>query len=90
MDWQHAVVWSVGIAFALSSLTVIVVSIMKVGQVGIMADSSGKRDSMMRQLAEEATSAQRRSAEELTEIRLSMVDLRERVTSMERMMREVG
>jgi hypothetical protein len=45
---------------------------------------------MVRSLAEEATAAQRTTANELTEVRLAMVDIRDRLTSIERMMSEVG
>jgi hypothetical protein len=45
---------------------------------------------MVRSLAEEATSSQRTIANELTEVRLAMVDIRERLATIERMMIEVG
>ncbi len=45
---------------------------------------------MVRSLAEEATASQRTLANELTEVRLAMVDIRDRLASIEKMMTEVG
>jgi len=90
MEWPQAVVASVAIAFLFAGITVITVSVMKVGQVSVWAHKRGADDEMLRSLTEEAIVAQRRSAEELTAIRLSMADMRERVSAMEKMMSEVG
>jgi hypothetical protein len=45
---------------------------------------------MVRRLAEESTVAQRTMASEITEVRLAMVDIRDRLAAIERMMSEVG
>jgi len=45
---------------------------------------------MARSLAEEATVTQRTIAGEITELRLAMVEIRDRLSSIERMMTEVG
>ena len=63
---------------------------MKVGAKKVEADASTEQSMMVRSLAEEATASQRTIANELTEVRLAMVDIRERLTTIERMMTEVG
>jgi hypothetical protein len=90
MEWPKALVASAAIAFLFAGITVITGAVMKVGQVSEWAHKRGEDGKIMRSLAEEAIVAQRRSPEELTAIRLSMADMRERVSAMEKMAREVG
>ena len=90
MAWGDAVVASVAIAFLFGGIAAITIAVMKVAQTKVAADKSIEHDLMVRNLAEEATVAQRRTAEEMTEIRLTLVDLRDRVGSMEKMLRDVG
>ncbi|HQY30428.1 MAG TPA: hypothetical protein PK691_04045 [Thermomicrobiales bacterium] len=56
----------------------------------MIKDGSKEGDQLLRTLAEEATASQRRVAEELTEIRLAMADMRDRVGTVERAIQEVG
>lgn len=81
---------SVSVAFFFAALAVGLVWVMKVGAKKVEADASTEHSMMVRSLAEEATSSQRTIANELTEVRLAMVDIRERLATIERMMIEVG
>ena len=90
MAWPEAVVASVSVAFFFAALAVGLVWVMKVGAKKVEADASTEQSLMARSLAEEATASQRTIANELTEVRLAMVDIRERLTTIERMMTEVG
>jgi len=81
---------SVSVAFFFAALAVGLVWVMKVGAKKVEADASTEQSMMVRSLAEEATASQRTIANELTEVRLAMVDIRERLTTIERMMTEVG
>jgi hypothetical protein len=90
MGWQEAVVAATAIAFFLGGIAVVLVYVMKVGQSAVQADASKEQTMMARSLAEEATVAQRTIAGEITELRLAMVEVRDRLSSIERMMTEVG
>ena len=90
MGWQEAVVAATAIAFFLGGIAVVLVYVMKVGQSAVQADASKEQTMMARSLAEEATAAQRTIASEITELRLAMVEIRDRLSSIERMMTEVG
>jgi hypothetical protein len=90
VGWAEALISSVAIAFLFGGVAVVLIWIMKVAQTKVQADASSEHTMMVRNLAEEATAAQRTIANELTEVRLAMVDIRERLTVIERMMTEVG
>ena len=90
MSWQEAVVAAVVIAFLFGGIAAVLVAIMKVGQTKVASDASSQHEMMVRSLAEGATSAQRNTANELTEVRLALADMRDRLAKIERMMSEVG
>jgi hypothetical protein len=90
VGWAEALISSVAIAFLFGGVAVVLIWIMKVAQTKVQADASSEHTMMVRNLAEEATASQRTIANELTEVRLAMVDIRERLTVIERMMTEVG
>ena len=89
MGRQEAVISAVAIAF-LFGVVVVLVGGMRVAQTKIKTEASTEHSVMVRTLAEESTAAQRNMASELTEVRLAMVDIRERLAAIERMMSEVG
>ena len=90
ISWAEAVISSVAIAFLFGGIALVLIWIMKVAQTKVQADSAAEHTMMVRSLAEEATSSQRTVATELTELRLAMVDIRDRLASIEKMMSEVG
>ncbi len=90
VEWQEALVWAVTIATIGMLLAVTVRSIMHVGQTDVASKTSVEFQESMHALAEQATAAQRTTASELTEIRLAMAELRDRLAAVERMMAEVG
>ena len=90
IGWAEALISSVAIAFLFGGIAVVFIWIMKVAQTKVQADASTEHTMMARSLAEEATAAQRTTGTELTEVRLAMTDIRDRLASIERMMSEVG
>jgi hypothetical protein len=90
MGWQEAVISAVAIAFLFGGVVVVLVGGMRVAQTKIQAEASTEHTMMVRKLAEESTVAQRNMASEITELRLAMVEVRDRLTAIERMMAEVG
>jgi hypothetical protein len=75
------------VILALATVVVVVV----IRQVFSLAQTrmSSSAEESYRSLAEEAVAAQARAAEELESISATLADLQTRVSSMERMMREV-
>ena len=90
MDWPSAVVASVATASIAFAVAAVLIAVMRVGEVAVIKDGSKVGDQLLRTLAEEATASQRRVAEELTDIRLAMADMRDRVGTVERAIQEVG
>jgi hypothetical protein len=90
MTWSEVAIPIVSITFLFGGITIVLVWIMKIAQAKVQASASVEHTMMVRSLAEEATAAQRTTANELTEVRLAMVDIRERLAAIERMMAEVG
>jgi hypothetical protein len=90
LGWQEAVISAVAIAFLFGGVVVVLVGGMRVAQTKIQAEASTEHTMMVRKLAEESTVAQRNMATEITEVRLAMADIRDRLTAIERMMSEVG
>ena len=90
MTWQEALISIVAIAFLFGGIAVVLVAIMKVAQTKVASDASSQHEMLVRSLAEEATSAQRTTANELTEVRLALADMRDRLAKIERLISEVG
>lgn len=85
-----------GMAFVLILLgliTVVAVVVIRqvfaVAQTRIAASQAAAAEYSYRALVEDVTASQRRTADELATIAASLEDLQARVSSMERMMREV-
>ena len=89
-NWSDAAISIVAIAFLFGGIVVSFVWIMKVAQTKVQAEASTDHTMMVRTLAEESTAAQRTLANELTEVRLALADMRDRLAKIERMMTEVG
>lgn len=90
MGWGEALVASVAIAFLFGGIAVVLVWIMKVAQTKVATEASSQHEMLVRSLAEEATAAQRTTASELTEVRLALADMRDRLAKIEKLMTEVG
>jgi catalase (peroxidase I) len=90
LGWQEVVISAVAIAFLFGGVVVVLVGGMRVAQTKIQAEASTEHTMMVRTLAEESTVAQRNMASEITEVRLAMVDIRDRLAAIERMMADVG
>ena len=90
MEMSDAIVAAVAVAFLFGGIAAVLISIMKVAQTKLASDGKVESTLMLRNLAEEATAAQRSAASELTEIRLALADVKERLVSVERMMADVG
>ena len=88
--WSDVAIPIVSIAFLFGGITIVLVWVMKIAQAKVQASVSSEHTMMVRSLAEEATASQRTLANELTEVRLAMVDIRDRLASIEKMMTEVG
>lgn len=90
MGWGEAVVASTAIAFLFGGVAIVFIWIMKAYQTKVATGASSQHEMLVRSLAEEATAAQRTTASELTEVRLALADMRERLAKIEQMMAEVG
>ena len=90
MEWTESIIWVTVIVIVLGGGFLIVFKGMTMHQSKEIAEINSSDQIMMRKLAEEATVAQRRTAEEMTEVRLAMVDIRDRVYAIEKLMSEVG
>lgn len=90
MSWREAVVAAVAIAFLFGGIAVVLVAIMRVGQTKVASDASSQHEMMVRGLAAESTAAQRNTANELTEVRIALADMRDRLVKIEKLMSEVG
>jgi peptidoglycan hydrolase CwlO-like protein len=85
------IVFVLGLSLMLMVLVAIVLwQVFKTRQTSLTSQVTLAQDSAYRTLAEEATATQRRIADDLDALQAHVHELRERVTSMEAMMREVG
>ena len=78
-SWPEAAIAIAGIVFVTTVISVAVWQLLATGRAGIAV----RRENAYRKLAEEATEAQRRAADELAEISA-------RTRELERMLKEVG
>ncbi len=90
MTWGDAVVASTAIAFLFGGIVVVVVWALKFAQTKVATNATSQQEMLVRSLAEEATAAQRTTANELTEVRIALADMRDRLAKIERLMSEVG
>lgn len=90
MTWGDAVVASTAIAFLFGGIVVVLVWGLKFAQTKVATTAASQHEMLVRSLAEEATSAQRTTANELTEVRLALADMRDRLAKIEKLMSDVG
>jgi hypothetical protein len=85
------VVFVLGIVLAVAAIIIVATwQIFAVGRTSVSAGAEMARDDEYRTLARDATAAQQAIAEEQRKIARDLADLRERMESVEKMMREVG
>ena len=85
------IVFVLGIVAAITVVIVVIAwQILGIGKASTIAEKELARDGAYRALAEEATAAQQALAEEQRKIARDVADLRERMVSVERMLKEVG
>jgi uncharacterized membrane protein len=77
-------------AFVAVIIVVVLWQIFSVARTKVTAETELARDDAYRTLAREATAAQQAIAEEQRKIARDLTDLRDRMISVEKMMREVG
>jgi F0F1-type ATP synthase membrane subunit b/b' len=84
-NWSEAAIAIAGIAFLTIVISVVVWQIFATGRTGL----SAKRENAYRQIAEEATEAQRRTAEQLEKATAELAELRRQTGELERVLKEV-
>lgn len=89
MSWPEAAVAIAGIVLVIVIVSVIAWQIFRTGQVAISSDASSKRDASFAQAIADATAAQNTAALRLADLSEEIKDLRQRVTSMEKLLQEV-
>lgn len=90
-DTGWGIVFVLGLATLIAAIIIVATwQIFGVAKTNVAAETALARDDAYRTLAREATTAQQAIADEQHKIARDLADLRERVVSMEKMMREVG
>ena len=85
-----SVIFVMGMTAILAIVAYLVIwQIFKTRQNRYSTDAALARDQAYRKLAEEIAAAQEQTAEDLATLRRDMADVRQRVASMERLLREV-
>ena len=77
-------------AFVLGLITVVVVVVLWRGMEVARTQIAADKDKAYLKLAEEATTFQRSVADEQTKTREALDDIRDRLTAVEKLLREVG
>ena len=85
-SWPDAMIAVAGIALAAVVLGLLIWQIFAIGRSGL----SARRAKAYQKLAEEATDAQRKTAEELEKTSAELTRLVERTSEVERLLKEVG
>ena len=88
--WGSVIVIITVITIVALVISLFIWQIFRTRQTQMMSEARVAESTAYRTLAEEATAAQHRTAEELEHLRESVADLRTRVASIERMLAEVG
>jgi Na+-transporting methylmalonyl-CoA/oxaloacetate decarboxylase gamma subunit len=83
--WPEALLGAAGIAFVTVVLSVLIWQIFATGRTGL----SARRERAYQTLAEEATDAQRKTADELEKTSAELARLVERTGELERLLKEV-
>ncbi len=78
------------ITLGLVPVTVIVVFVVRAASAVLQARARLAHDGAYRQLSEQATAAQADTASALTAIQSAMADVRDRLTAVEKVLKEVG
>ena len=90
-DFWREVIFGIGMGLGTIILaTIVLVVIIKYGSQILQARVTATSVDQYRKVAEQATAAQERTAELEEQIVRELADVRERVTSMEKLLREVG
>jgi uncharacterized membrane protein len=90
-DTGWGIVFILGIVAAVAAIAIVIIwQGISVERTKITAESELARDDAYRTLARDATAAQQAIADEQHKIARDLADLRERMVSVEKMMREVG
>lgn len=85
-----SVIFVMGMTAIIALVAYLVIwQIFKTRQNRYSTDAALARDEAYRKLAEEISASQEQTSEDLTSLRKDMADIRQRVASMERMLREV-
>ena len=85
------VVFLLGIVAAVAAIIIVATwQIFAVGRTSVSSQAEIARDDAYRKLAQDSAASQQAILEEQRKIARDMADLRERMTSVETMMREVG
>ncbi len=77
-------------AFVLTLITAVVVVVLWRGMEVARTQIAADKDKAYLKLAEEAVDFQRNASDEQTKIRTALDDIRERLTAVEKLLREVG
>ena len=90
-DFWREVIFGIGMGLGTIILaTIVLVVVIKYGSQIWQARVAANSADQYRKVAEQATAVQQRTAEVEERIVRELADLRERVTSMEKLLREVG
>lgn len=90
-DTGWGIVFILGIVAAVAAIAIVIIwQGISVERTKITAETELARDDAYRTLARDATAAQQAIADEQHKIARDLADLRERMVSVEKMMREVG
>jgi len=77
-------------AFVLSLITIVVVVVLWRGMEVARTQMKSDKDADFRKLAETAASSQQEAASEQKKIRATLDEIRDRLTAVEKLLREVG
>lgn len=89
MSWPEAAVAITGLVLVIVIVSVIAWQVFRTGQVAISSDAQSKRDASFAQAIADATAAQNTTSHRLAELREEIRDLRNQVSSMEKLLQEV-
>jgi type II secretory pathway component PulM len=88
-SWQEATVAVVFLLLVIVIVSVLIWQIFKTGQVAIASDAATMKDALYQQAIADSTAAQQVVATRLAELTEGVQELRTRMTSIEKLLREV-
>jgi TolA-binding protein len=89
MTWPEAAVAVTGTILVIVIVSVLIWQIFRTGQVAISSEATTKRDATFAQAIADATAAQNTTSHRLAELSEEIRELRNRVSSMEKLLQEV-